>query len=120
MRGDMNGYGRLFGGVMMKWMDECACITARRHAESNVTTAAIERVDFIAPAHENDTVVLVSELISVGKSSMKVAVSAYIEEKNGRRGLIADATFVIVAIDSAEFPVCVPQILEESAERVLR
>ena len=35
---NLNGYNRLFGGTLMSWMDVVAGVTARRHAERNVTT----------------------------------------------------------------------------------
>lgn len=38
----MNGFGRLFGGVLMQWIDVVAAVTARRHCEKNVTTVLVE------------------------------------------------------------------------------
>ena len=29
---DLNGYGRLFGGRLMEWIDVVAGVTARRHS----------------------------------------------------------------------------------------
>ena len=34
----MNHYGRLFGGDLLRWIDELAGIVARRHANANITT----------------------------------------------------------------------------------
>ena len=42
----VNGYGRLFGGQLMQWIDETAGIAARRYAKSTVTTAAIDNLNF--------------------------------------------------------------------------
>ena len=33
MNKHINGYGRLFGGVLMQWIDEMAGIVAYRHAD---------------------------------------------------------------------------------------
>lgn len=33
----INGYGRLFGGILMQWIDELAGIVARRHCGYEVT-----------------------------------------------------------------------------------
>ena len=50
MSPDINGQGRLFGGQLLRWIDEVAGVTARRHCGRNVTTAAIAviRKGFIA------------------------------------------------------------------------
>ena len=34
---DINGFGRLFGGQLLKWIDEVAGATARRHCGNNAT-----------------------------------------------------------------------------------
>ena len=34
---DLNGYGRLFGGRLMEWIDVVAGIVARRHSGCKVT-----------------------------------------------------------------------------------
>jgi acyl-CoA hydrolase len=38
---DINGYGRLFGGKLMEWIDVVGAVVARRHSGRNVTTAEI-------------------------------------------------------------------------------
>ena len=40
----INHYGRLFGGQLLKWIDELAGIVAMRHSGSTITTAAIDGV----------------------------------------------------------------------------
>ena len=50
---NLNGYNRLFGGQLMSWMDIVAGVTARRHAEKNVTTVCVEELEFRAPARAN-------------------------------------------------------------------
>jgi len=37
----INGTDRLFGGMLLKWIDMVAGVVARRHAQSNVITASI-------------------------------------------------------------------------------
>ena len=50
----MNHYGRLFGGDLLRWIDELAGIVARRHANANITTAAIDNLQFKAPVYAGD------------------------------------------------------------------
>ena len=38
----MNGYGRLFGGELMRQIDIIAGVAARRHAECEVTTVCVD------------------------------------------------------------------------------
>ena len=46
----INHYGRLFGGQLIYWIDELAGIVAMRHSGATVTTAAIDNLQFKAPA----------------------------------------------------------------------
>lgn len=39
---DINGFGRLFGGQLLTWIDEVAGATARRHCGRDATTVAID------------------------------------------------------------------------------
>ena len=79
----MNTYGRLFGGILMQWIDEIAAIVAKRHAQCEVTTAAIDNLNFKAGASINDMVVLIARLTYVGTSSMEVRVDTYTEDLSG-------------------------------------
>ena len=62
MYSDINGQNRLFGGQLLKWIDEVAGVTARRHCGRNVTTASIDQLSFKDGAYLNETVVLVGQI----------------------------------------------------------
>ena len=51
MNKHINSYGRLFGGVLMQWIDEMAGIVAHRHAGTIVTTACVDNLNFKAGAY---------------------------------------------------------------------
>ena len=114
----INGYKRLFGGRLMEWIDMVAAVAARRHSNRNVTTVAVDHLEFRAPAHVNDTVVLVGQLTHVGRTSMEVRVDTFIEELNGERFLINRAYLVMVALDEQDRPTPVPQLVRETLEEV--
>ena len=114
----INGYKRLFGGRLMEWIDVVAAVAARRHSNRNVTTVAVDHLEFRAPAHVNDTVVLVGQLTHVGRTSMEVRVDTFIEELNGERFLINRAYLVLVALDEQDRPTPVPQLVRETLEEV--
>ncbi|HBY73017.1 MAG TPA: acyl-CoA thioesterase, partial [Lachnospiraceae bacterium] len=46
----INGQDRLFGGQLVEWIDVVASVVARRHSGCNVTTAAIDNLQFKAGA----------------------------------------------------------------------
>ena len=51
---DINGFGRLFGGRLLEWIDEVAGATARRHCGRDATTVAIDNLYFKSGAYLND------------------------------------------------------------------
>ena len=104
----VNGYGRLFGGQLMQWIDETAGIAAKRFAQNTVTTAAIDNLNFKSPAFQNDTVVLIARMTYVGHTSMEIRVDTYIEDLQGYRRSINRAYLVMVSIDENGKPTPVP------------
>ena len=114
----LNSFGRLFGGMLMVWIDELAGIVARRHSQKCVTTAAVDNLNFKAGAYLNDMIVLVGRLTYVGHTSMEVRVDTYVENEAGERKSINRAYVVMVAVDEDEKPLEVPRLqLETEAER---
>ena len=113
----INHYGRLFGGQLLKWIDELAGIVAIRHSGSTVTTAAIDNLQFQAPAYTGDMIVLRGMVTSVGRSSMEVRVDTYREALDGKREVINRAYIDMVAINCKGQPVEVPDLLIETPEQ---
>ena len=114
---DLNGYGRLFGGRLMEWIDVVAGVTARRHSGCEVTTAAVDSLEFHAPAHVNDTIVLEGQVTCTGRTSMEVRVDTFVESLNGERKRVNRAYLVMVALDAETHqPAPVPPLLVESGE----
>ena len=113
---DLNGYGRLFGGCLMEWIDTVAGIVARRHSGCKVTTAMVDTLCFRAPAYPNDTVVLEGKVTHVGRTSMEVCVRTLVEELSGMKHTINKAYLVMVALDEDEKPTEVPGLVLETDE----
>lgn len=82
---DINGANRLFGGKLMAWIDEVAGVTARRHCETQVTTACIDNLQFKEPAFLGNMVVIIGRITYIGRSSMEVRVDSYVEDAQGFR-----------------------------------
>lgn len=115
MRQHINACGRLFGGVLLQWIDEVAGIVAMRHSENkNVTTAAIDNLQFKKPTFEGDLLVLEGYVTYVGRTSMEVEVDSYVEDAQGMRHAVNRAFLVMVSVGEDNRPIPVPGLLVET------
>ena len=112
----LNAAGRLFGGILMQWLDEVAGLVAKRHARMNVTTASVDNLRFIKGAYLRDIIVIKGVLTYVGKSSMEVKIDTFVEKLNGERTLINRAYFTMVALDENDRPAQVPGLILSTEE----
>ncbi|MBE5965866.1 MAG: acyl-CoA thioesterase [Lachnospiraceae bacterium] len=110
----INGQDRLFGGQLVEWIDVVASVVARRHSGCNVTTAAIDNLQFKAGAFINNTLVLIGKITYVGKTSMEVRVDTYVEDLAGMRKVVNRAYLVLVALDKNGKPAEVPRLIVET------
>lgn len=113
----LNHYGRLFGGHLLRWIDELAGIVATRHCNATVTTAAIDNLQFLAPAYAGDMIVLKGMVTYVGRTSMEIRVDTYREALDGTRTPINRAYIDMVCIDSQGEPKEVPLLHLETEEQ---
>ncbi|MHB8584214.1 MAG: acyl-CoA thioesterase [Thermoplasmatota archaeon] len=105
MPSDANPAGNVFGGTIMKIVDEVAGIVAQRHARMNVVTARMHEMDFLAPVMVGDVLTLTGALIYVGHSSMDVRVEISAENLGtGEHVLTGIAWLTLVALDSRGRP----------------
>ena len=113
---DLNGFGRLFGGQLLAWIDEVAGVTGRRHCGREVTTVAIDNLHFKEGAYLNDIIVIKGRVTYVGKTSLEIRVDTYREEPDGSRYPINRAYFCMVCMgdDGKQHPV--PGLSLESPE----
>ena len=118
MPNHLNGANRLFGGILMQWIDETAGIVAMRHSQANVTTVAVDNLKFMKGAYQNDLVVVRGKVTYVGRTSMEVRVDTYVESLDGIRRPINRAYFVMVAIDENDRPKPVPKLIVETPQEI--
>lgn len=109
-----NGAERLFGGQLVEWIDVVASVVARRHSGCNVTTAAIDNLQFKQGAFINNTLVLIGRITYIGTTSMEVRVDTYVEDLTGIRKVVNRAYLVMVAINEEGLPTEVPKLLLET------
>ena len=112
----LNGAGRLFGGMLMQWIDEVAALVAKKHSRMNITTASIDHLQFLRGAFQNDVIVLQGKVTYVGRTSMDVKVETYVEDRDGGRTLINCAYITEVALGKDGKPAEVPRLILETEE----
>ena len=120
MPGDVNSSFRLFGGLLMQWIDVVAAVVARRHADREVLTAAVDHLSFLKPANLNDIVTLCGRVTYVGNTSMEICVETYVErpERNKNRALVNRAYLTMVALDEDGKPTRVPRLKLETPQEI--
>lgn len=102
---DTNGHGTIFGGVIMSHLDIAGAVEARKHTTRKVVTAAIDKVDFIAPVHVGDLVSFYTETVEMGRRSVKVAIEVEAERSDGSGTVcVTKARAVYVAVDERGKP----------------
>lgn len=112
----INGAGRLFGGVLMQWIDTLASIVAMRHSGHHVTTAAVDTLEFRGPAFQNEMVVLDGRVTWTGNTSMEIRVDTWVESRGVRERLINRAYLIMVAMDEHDRPAKIPPLLVQTDE----
>lgn len=119
MKPHLNSMGRLFGGLLMQWIDEVATVVAMRHAGTqSVTTVAVDNLQFKSPTYEGEMLVLIGYITAVGSTSMEVEIDTYVERSDGMRYSVNRAFFVVVALDENEKPIPVPSLkIQTEAEK---
>ena len=112
----LNAAGRLFGGILMQWLDDVAGLVAKRHTRGNIITASVDNLRFIQGAYQKDVIVIIGKVTYVGNTSMEVRVDTYVENMDGMRRPINRAYFTMVALDENDKPKRVPRLILESEE----
>ena len=97
---DTNTLGNLLGGRLMHYIDLVGAIAAARHARTHVVTASMDHIDFIAPVHVGDLLILKSSLNRAFRTSMEVGVKVWVEHMiDGTLHHVASAYLTFVAVD---------------------
>jgi acyl-CoA hydrolase len=114
---DANTLGNLLGGRLMHFIDLVAAMAAYRHARTHVVTAAMDHIDFIAPVHVGDLLILKSSLNRAFNTSMEVGVKVWVENTvAGIHRHVASAYLTFVAVDIQGRRVPVPKLQPETEE----
>tara|TARA_B100002003_G_C13881527_1_gene430309 strand:- start:240 stop:713 length:474 start_codon:yes stop_codon:yes gene_type:complete len=108
---DANVAGNVFGGVILKNIDEAAALVAFRHARKNVVTASMDRMDFYAPVYVGDILILRVAVNYVGSTSMEIGVRVEAENRlTGESVHTGSAYLTYVALDEEGTPDSIPKV----------
>lgn len=105
MPADANANGDMFGGWLMSQMDLGGAILARGTSHCRVTTVAVDGMSFLRPVNVGDVVTCYAKLLGIGRTSMKVAVEAWVQRySDSTLRHVTEGTFTYVAIDERGKP----------------
>ena len=115
---DANPRGKVFGGSVLKLIDNAAYVAACRHTgTASCVTVSIDRVDFKVPIEIGELVILEAQVHYTGRSSIQVGVSVYAENLNtGTRRQSNSCLVTFVAVDAKGQPIAVPPIVAKTLE----
>ena len=98
---DANPLGNLLGGRLMHFIDLAGALSCHRHSRSYVVTASIEHLDFLAPVHVGDLLILRSSVNRAFHTSMEAGVKIWVENYiAGTTRHVASAFLTFVAVDA--------------------
>jgi len=109
---DANLLGNVFGGAIMRYMDEVAAIVAWRHAGKNAVTASIDRMNFYAPVYVGNVLILKASVNYVGRTSMEIGVRIEAHDPGtGKTTQTGSCYLTYVALDKRGRPSPIPPLL---------
>jgi len=108
---DLNSKYTVFGGLVMGLCDRTALIVAERHSGAACVTAAVDSLNFVAPARSGETLVIMAAPNRAWNSSMEIGVRVIAENtQSGESRHVVSAYFTFVALGENGKPITVPAI----------
>jgi acyl-CoA hydrolase len=112
---DANALGNLFGGRLMQYIDLVGAMAASRHARAITVTASMDHLDFVAPVHVGDLLILKASVNRAFRTSMEVGVKAMVEDvRKQKLRHVSSAYLTYVAVDQSGQGLVVPQLICET------
>lgn len=110
---DLGAADRLFGGVMLAWLDEAGAAYAKTKARvHNLVTRHIEAMDFLAPGREGDVLAIYGRVSRRGTTSIAIEMKVLAEDPGtGATRQIVTTAFVFVAVDKWGKKTALPEAL---------
>jgi acyl-CoA hydrolase len=100
---DLNPSNTLFGGQLLKWIDEEAAVFAMcKFGSNHVVTKYMSEIDFINPAYSGDIVEIGCEVTGVGNTS--ITLKSEVRIKDTSTVIIRIEKIVLVHVDNSGRP----------------
>jgi acyl-CoA hydrolase len=118
---DVNFGGKVHGGQVMRWIDQCGYAAAVGWSGHYSVTVAVGGIRFVAPIRIGDLVSVEATLIHTGTTSMHFAVDVRARDpmQDAQQArLCTHCVIVFVAVDSEGQPVGVPGWTPDNDEDV--
>ena len=114
---DANLAGNVFGGTILKFVDEAAYVTATKHVRANIVTVSLDRTSFLSPVHIGDLLTLRANVNAVWRSSLEIGVRVEAEDpKTGDVRHTGSSYLTVVALDPSGRPCKAPDLVLETDE----
>lgn len=95
---DLNANGSLFGGSLLRWIDEEAAIYVQCQLDrGHIVTKFMSEIDFVSSAELGDVVEIGMETISFGRTS--ITVRCEVRNKFNQETIITIDKIVFVNVD---------------------
>lgn len=99
----------------MQFIDLVGAMAASRHARAITVTASMDHLDFVAPVHVGDLLILKASVNRAFKTSMEVGVKAMVEDvRKQQLRHVSSAYLTYVAVDREGGGITVPQLICET------
>jgi len=101
---NLNARNTLFGGALLRWIDEEAGIYAMTKLDTkSVVTKYISEIDFISSAKQGDVIEIGLEFNKVGRSS--ITFSCEVRNVFSKQTIIKIENIVFVKVDENDKPI---------------
>ncbi|MBI5094544.1 MAG: acyl-CoA thioesterase [Candidatus Hydrogenedentes bacterium] len=107
MEKDLNPFGNLYGGMMLSWLDEGAALyVMEKIGYANFVTVSLDNVNFKAPGHRGDAIVLYCRVLRTGRSSIVVQSKALAHEPitGAKRDIITCQITYVCLMNERPYP----------------
>ncbi len=91
--------GKLFGGMLLAWVDEAAALYACKAADNRFVTFELEKVRFLLPCAVGDIVEVGARPLKASRSGLQLELRAARMKNDGSEETVLSTRAVMVAVD---------------------
>jgi len=101
----LNTQDSLFGGNIMKWMDEVAYITAVRYEREKMVTVSVDKIKFHKSVCCGSIIEIVGKVVKVKNVTLEIQVEVFVEGiHSDLKEKVVQALFVFAPINEDNKP----------------